>query len=118
EGEEAHLRSVAVGNDELMLAPERRQRLRRDPHVLPHILRGHRLTAAQQGVAAQGYQDSHEGTSCSPHPKAAELGKGEVYSRGLTPETSRFRSRAGTRILQREENYRVDAPPIASGFRS
>jgi len=48
-----------VGDDELVRAAERSQRLRRDAHVLALILRRHRLAAAQQGVAAQRCQDSH-----------------------------------------------------------
>ena len=59
EGEEPHLGSVAVRDDELMVAGEGSERLGRDADIPPLVLGGHGLTTPQQRIAAQGYQNSH-----------------------------------------------------------
>src|SRR6185312_1779141 len=57
---------LAMGDDGLMLPAQRRQGLGRDADVPPLILGGHLLAAPQQGVTAQGYQDSHKSPRDNP----------------------------------------------------
>ena len=59
QSEQAYLRAVAVRDDQLVLERERGQRLGGDPDVGALVLGGHRLAAAEQRVAAQGYDDAH-----------------------------------------------------------
>ena len=60
QGEQAHLRPVAMGDDELVtLGDQNSQRLRRAAHIgaLRHCV--HRLTALEEGVAAKSCHDPH-----------------------------------------------------------
>ena len=57
--EQPDLRAVAVGDHELMLGGERRQRLRGDADVRALHLGGHRLAAPQQRVPAERDDDAH-----------------------------------------------------------
>ena len=59
QGEQADLRTVAVGDDELVLARDPGEGLGRDPDVGPLMPGGHRLAPLQQGVAAEGDDDTH-----------------------------------------------------------
>ena len=53
------LRAVAVGDHELVLPGDRRERLGRDADIRALDLGGHRLAALQQGVAAERDDDAH-----------------------------------------------------------
>ena len=48
-----------MGDDQLVALGHRCQGLGGHPHVGPLVLRGHGLAPLQQGVAAEGYEDSH-----------------------------------------------------------
>ena len=69
------LRAVAVGDHELMLQPQRCQGLGRQADVPALIRGGHLLAPPQQGVAAQGYQNSHARSMSRPRGRR----KGRVY---------------------------------------
>ena len=59
QGQQAHLRSVAVHDDEAVLRGQRCERLRRDPDVAPLYRGGHRVGTPQQCVPAQCDHDPH-----------------------------------------------------------
>ena len=63
--EQADLRAVAVGDDELVLDRDRGQRPAGGRDVGPLPLDGHRLASALQGVAAQCHHDPHVRSSAS-----------------------------------------------------
>ena len=56
---------VAVRDDDLVAGDDGGDALGGDPDVRPLVLGGHRLTALQQRVAAQGDHDPH---GCQPQP--------------------------------------------------
>ncbi len=59
EREQPDLRTVAMGNDELVLAGDPRERGRRNPDIGPLMPGGHRLAPLQEGVAAERDDDTH-----------------------------------------------------------
>ena len=72
EGEEPHLRAVAVRDDDLVVVGDRRERLAGPLHVGPLVLGRHRLSALQEGVPAQGDDDAHR---ASPSRRASRRGR-------------------------------------------
>ena len=58
-GQQADLRAIAVGHHDAVVGGQRRDRAGRDPDVVSLHLGGHRLTAPQQRIAAQGDHDPH-----------------------------------------------------------
>ena len=69
QGQQPHLRPVAVHDDEAVLRGQRRERLRRDPDVAPLYLGGHRVRPPQQRIPAQcttiGIPSLHPGSERS-----------------------------------------------------
>jgi hypothetical protein len=65
EGKQTDLRPVAVGDDELVMVHEPSERVGCDPDVVTLVLGGQGLATTEQGVAAQGDDDSHQAT----HPR-------------------------------------------------
>jgi len=59
EGEDAHLRSVAVGDDDLVVLGERRERLHGAVDVVALGLGVGLLSPLEQGISAEGDDDSH-----------------------------------------------------------
>ncbi len=59
EGEQPHLRSVAVSDDEAVVARQRGQRPGRHLDVRALVLFGERLPPLEQGVAPQRHHDPH-----------------------------------------------------------
>jgi hypothetical protein len=59
EGEQPHLRAVPVRDHELVLPPERRQRLHRTHDVAALDVGLQRLPAPEQGVPAERRDDAH-----------------------------------------------------------
>src|SRR4051794_24252219 len=57
--EQADLRAVAVGDDQLVVGRHRGERLARRAGVLTLVLGGQRLPAPQQRVASEGDDDAH-----------------------------------------------------------
>jgi len=70
ESEQPDLRAVAVADHELVLRRDRRQRLRRQADVAPLVLRGHRLAALQERVAAERDDDQHGVSPPASRPAA------------------------------------------------
>ena len=65
QGQQAHLGSVAVHDDEAVLRGQRGDRLRRDPDVAPLYGGGHRVRTPQQCVPAQCDHDPHSSLQAS-----------------------------------------------------
>ena len=63
ERQQADLRPVAVGDDQLVLPRNGGQLRAGDPDVLALVLAGHGFTPAEQGIAAKGDDDSHADVS-------------------------------------------------------
>ena len=60
QGQQAHLRAVAVGHDDLVAGCDGGDAFGRGGDVLALVLRGHRLASTQQRVAAEGDHDAHQ----------------------------------------------------------
>ena len=63
ERQQTDLRPVAVGDDQLVLGGHRGQLAAGDADVLALVLAGHGFTPAEQGIAAEGDDDSHADVS-------------------------------------------------------
>jgi hypothetical protein len=54
------LRAIAVGDDQFVAVSDTRDLFGSDADVAALIIGSHRLATTKQGVAAQGYDDSHD----------------------------------------------------------
>ncbi len=60
EGQQPHLRTVAMGHDDLMIFCQIGQSQRRNPNIRSLRVIGHRLATFQQGIAAKGNYDPQD----------------------------------------------------------
>ena len=74
QGQQAHLGSVAVHDDEAVLRGQRGYRLRRDPDVAPLYGGGHRVRPPQQCVPAQCDHDPHSSLQASVSDRSQRSG--------------------------------------------
>ena len=85
QGQQAHLRSVAVHDDEVVLRGQRCHRLGRGPDVAPLYRRGHRVRTPQQCIPAQCEHDPHSSLQLGERPSSAErrYGRGSAHLAAL-----------------------------------